>query len=433
MLQHYTRIGYSNVSIPTTVLDGVDDSGNPIYHTDSVSFAVGTNCLDAVSFVSPYYAILDQLVANINEYNVSRDITAYSWSVGSNGHVLTYDVISPYLTSPEFIEEGYDILGLDRILKLPMQRTLYNYAFDDTDIAKMSRSSWYRDVDDYSGDYLRSRIDKLYLYARDYIASNRDVLGKVPDEVFLKVFAMQLAVEYNKIFGNTHGNAIEIIDVDTRDLMRFMVSDYADMYKYYSYSFSRYVYEEGGVLAVVFSSLLLVLYWATSFIKPLIMLIILGLLILNVILRKTIFTQSNKAVEGYLIGMACLALCNYAYAFALKASLNIANLGLGTATALVFAFLVQVLYIIGLLGICVIEVKDWKNNGFYGFSAIGSNIMSQVMSAKNLVTDRLLSKGNEAYANSSEKRRFTSWSSDSVEDMLERDAEREERGTYNPN
>lgn len=436
MLQHYTRIGYSNVSVPTTFVDGVDASGNPIYRQGNINFSVGTNCLDVVSFVTPYYAILDQLVASINEYNVNRDISAYSWSVGSNGHVLTYDVISPYLTSPEFIEDGYDILGMDRILRLPVQRTLYNYAFEDDDLEKMMKSSWYRYWEDTSSNAVQDKIDKLYLYARDYIADNRDVLGKVPDEVFLKTFAMQLAVEYNKIFKNIHGNAIEIIDVDTRDLMRFMVSDFPDLYKYYSYSFSRYVYEEGGTIGVVFAALLLVVFWFTGIVKPIIMMVILGLLVVNVLLRKTIFTKSNKAVEGYLIGMACLCLCNYAYAFALKGSLNIANAGLGTITALAFGLVIQILYVAGLIGICAIELKDWKNNGFYNFATIGQMVVSNLNSIRDRTVSRLIARGNEAYHDSNARNmHFDNVSMGDLRtmaDMHARDAERMERGTYNP-
>ena len=93
--------------------------------------------------------------------------------------------------------------------------------------------------------------------------------------------ALQLAIEYNKIFNVAYGNGIEIMNVDTRDLLRFMVADNANVYKYYSYSFARYTYEQSGGLGVIFSALLLAILWLTGFIKPLCMAIILGLLVIQ--------------------------------------------------------------------------------------------------------------------------------------------------------
>lgn len=451
-LEHFVRAGaHTTVTLRTQVnqatdangnaiagvvpgqITGIDSSGNQIVERE---ITIGSDNTSVVSFVSPYYVFLEQLVCNVNEYNISRDITAYSWSVGSNGHVLTYDIVSPYLSSPEFLEDGYDILGLDHIYSLPAQRTVYNFGFDDSDLSQMRRSSWYIAPNAITGENItRDRIDKVYEYARNFVINNKDVLGKVPDEVFLKVMAMQCAIEYNKEFGCLHGNAVEIINVDTRDLMRFMVSEHSDMYKYYSYSFSRYVYEQSGTIGVVFAALLLVVYWLTSFIKPLLMIFILGLLIINVVFRKLLFHKESRCIEGYLIGCACLCLCNYAYALMLKISMSVANYGFGSVTALVVAFLVQILYIIGLVGIMAIEVKDWKNSGFGEWQTIGSSITSKVMHAKSVITDKVISRTNSAYKESANSRAYASEDYDgtSVEAMLERDRERDERGSYNPN
>lgn len=449
-LEHYVRTGtYAKVTLRTQVSStdangnavtstingqvvGVDSSGNQIVEQQ---VTIGSDNTSVVSYVSPYYVFLEQLVSNVNEYNISRDITAYSWSVGSNGHVLTYDVISPYLTSSEFLEEGFDILGLDNIIGLDSKRVIYNYAFTDSDKERMSRSSWYHDKKTSGEAIARDKIDKVYEYARDFVISNKDVLGKVPDEVFIKVMAMQCAIKYNKEFGCLHGTAIEIINVDTRDLMRFMVSKHSDMYKYYSYSFARYVYEKSGTIGVIFAALLLVVYWLTSFIKPLLMVVILALLIINVVFRKLLFNKESRCIEGYLIGCACLCMCNYAYAIMLKLSMSVANWGFGAVTALMVAFIVQVFYIIGLVGIMAIEIKDWKNSGFGEWQAIGATISSKMVHAKNIVADKVMSKSNTAYRDSAESRRYTGddYNRDSVEAMIARDRERDERGSYSPN
>lgn len=432
-LSHFVRTGDSATRVMTVPITKDNGDGTTSTEYQSTTVNIGSDNTSVVSFSLPYYVFLEQLVANINEYNLARDITAYSWSVGSNGHVLTYDILTPYLTSPEFLDEGYDILGLDRVLKLGGPRTLYNYAFTDSDIAKMERSSWY-----YNGlgneTFVTGKVDKVYEYARNFVIENHDILGKVPDEVFLKVMAMQCAIEYNKEFGVARGNAVEIINVDTRDLMRFMVSEHSNMYKHYSYSFARYVYEESGTIGVVFAALLVVVYWLTSFLKPVAMLLILGLLVVNVVLRKLLFRKESRCIEGYLIGCACLCLCNYLYALMLKVSMSVADFGFGAVTAMVVAFLVQVAYVVGLALIMAIEVKDWRNSGFNEFKTIGNQITSQVIHAKNVVTDKVMSRSNEAYRDSAPSRAYVSedYDSLSVEAMLERDREREEKGSYNP-
>ena len=385
------------------------------------------------SFTMPYYVILEQLIANINEYNIQRDISAYSYSVGANGSILTYDIIGPYLKSDEFLVDGYDILGMDKILNLPNQRLCYNFAFEQNELNQMSLSQWYP-TDMYTVEMKTSAVDRLYDKARTYVAENADLIGKVPDEVFLKIMAMQLAIEFNKEFNAPYGKSIEIMNIDTRDLARFMVADRATMYKYFSYGYARYTYEEAGGIGVIFAGLFIAVLWLTSFIKPLFMIIILGLLIFNTIFRKLLFRKESKSIEGYLIGCACLCLTNYAYAGMLKVSLNIANTGLGSITALACALIVQIAYVACLVGILMIEVKDWKNSGYGEFANIGANVFAGISHAKQLVVEKMISKGNQSYADTAASRRYASENVDmgTLDDMLDRDAEREERGTYSP-
>ena len=385
------------------------------------------------SFTMPYYVILEQLIANINEYNIQRDISAYSYSVGANGSILTYDIVGPYLKSDEFLIDGYDILGMDKILNLPNQRLCYNFAFEQSELDQIKLSQWYP-TDMYTVEMKTAAVDRLYDKARTYVAENADLIGKVPDEVFLKVMAMQLAIEFNKEFNAPYGKSIEIMNIDTRDLARFMVADRATMYKYFSYGYARYTYEEAGGIGVIFAGLFIAVLWLTSFIKPLFMIIILGLLIFNTIFRKLLFRKESKSIEGYLIGCACLCLTNYAYAGMLKVSLNIANTGLGSITALACALIVQIAYVACLVGILMIEVKDWKNSGYGEFANIGANVFAGISHAKQLVVEKMISKGNQSYADTAASRRYASENVDmgTLNDMLDRDAEREERGTYSP-
>ena len=431
VLQHYTRKGQATTVLYDIEYETKDEDGNIVKEKMQETINIGTDCTSVVSFTLPYYVFLEQLVASVNEYNVSRDVAAYSWSVGNNGHVLTYDLLTPYLTSSEFLDEGYDILGLDRILKTGNNRVNYSYPFDTAELNKMEHASWYHEEVDET--MTRDKIDKVYQYARDFVRDNQDVLGKVPDEVFLKTLAMQCAIAYNKEFGVPNGNAIEIIDIDTRDLIRFMLSDYSDIYKNYSYSFTRNTYEQAGAIGVILAGLLLVIYWLGGFLKIALQFTLLGLLVINVLGRKLLFRKESRCIEGYLIGCGCLCLVNYAYAIMLKVTMSVANMGFGAVMALLVGMIAQVLYIVALVGILFIEIKDWKNSGYEEFAKMGHMVVSGALSFGDMVRDKTLSKFNSAYGDSARNRKYTGGDVDSsyIDEMLERDAEREENAFSN--
>lgn len=431
VLQHYTRKGQATTVLYDIEYETKDEDGNIVKEKMQETIDIGTDCTSVVSFTLPYYVFLEQLVASVNEYNVSRDVAAYSWSVGNNGHVLTYDLLTPYLTSSEFLDEGYDILGLDRILKTGNNRVNYSYPFDIAELNKMEHASWYHEEVDET--MTRDKIDKVYQYARDFVRDNQDVLGKVPDEVFLKTLAMQCAIAYNKEFGVPNGNAIEIIDIDTRDLIRFMLSDYSDLYKNYSYSFTRNTYEQAGAIGVIFAGLLLVIYWLGGFLKIALQFALLGLLVINVLGRKLIFRKESRCIEGYLIGCGCLCLVNYAYAIMLKVTMSVANMGFGAVMALLVGMIAQILYIVALVGILFIEIKDWTNSGYEEFAKMGHMVVSGALSFGDMIRDKALSKFNSAYGDSARNRNYTGGDVDSsyIDEMLERDAEREENAFSN--
>lgn len=431
VLQHYTRKGQATTVLYDIEYETKDEDGNIVKEKMQETINIGTDCTSVVSFTLPYYVFLEQLVASVNEYNVSRDVAAYSWSVGNNGHVLTYDLLTPYLTSSEFLDEGYDILGLDRILKTGNNRVNYSYPFDTAELNKMEHASWYHEEVDET--MTRDKIDKVYQYARDFVRDNQDVLGKVPDEVFLKTLAMQCAIAYNKEFGVPNGNAIEIIDIDTRDLIRFMLSDYSDLYKNYSYSFTRNTYEQAGAIGVILAGLLLVIYWLGGFLKIALQFALLGLLVINVLGRKLIFRKESRCIEGYLIGCGCLCLVNYAYAIMLKVTMSVANMGFGAVMALLVGMIAQILYIVALVGILFIEIKDWKNSGYEEFAKMGHMVVSGALSFGDMIRDKTLSKFNSAYGDSARNRNYTGGDVDSsyIDEMLERDAEREENAFSN--
>lgn len=403
----------------------VDADGSVIVTNDDVNAPV--------SYTLPYYIILDQLIDNVNEFNQANSISAYNWKISSTGHILTYGNIVPYLTSYEFLEDGMDILGLDRILETGQMRVLYSYNITSDQQEQVHRSLWYPS-NTMTADERKKRIDKLYEYARNYILDNKSILSQVPDEVFIKSFALNLSLEYNRLFDVPYGRTMEIINVDTKDLARFMIASDYDVYKNYAYSYSRFVYEEAGGIGVILSAIFFITLWIATYLKPIISILIIALLVINILLRKVLFGKESRCLEGYLITCASLVVINYLYALALSLTMKVSDLNIGTVLPMILGLLVQILYIFLLCKIVVIEIKDWKNSGFSEFQTIGESIAARAISVKSLIVEKAMSMRNEAYSDTAQSRRYGSEeiTEDTITRMHERDMEREENAAINP-
>ena len=388
------------------------------------------NTVDTVSsYILPYYVILDQLITSINEYNALNVVESYSYSIGSNGHIMTYDVIAPYFNSERFHGDGWDTLGLFHNILNDYTAPITTPNITERDKEAMRRSLWFPN-EDMPEELIRENLNYLNAYAKEYVAKNLDLIGKVPDEVFLKCMAMQIAIEYNKLFNIPQGNSIEVVNVDTRDMLRFMVSNREQVYKYYSYGFARFVYEQSNALGVVVAALLVLVLYLTGFIKPVLMLIITALLVINVLLRKMLFQKTSRCIEGYLIATACLVLCNYSYAGMLKLTMLVAQYTNNPITSMLMGLVVQIAYVLCLVGIACIEIKDWQNSGYSEFATTGSKFISGIVHAEQVVANKFASMANENFKNARANHSRLSHSNEeydmsSVDRMLERDNERE--------
>lgn len=351
-------LGYTEGSAGT----GNTDVDNPTKEGDGF---VRQDYYAVYSFTSPYYVILDSLIANINEYNQTHNIQTYTATIDSKGNVMTYDVATPYLTSDEFLTEGYDILGLTDALTLESTLPKFAYIFDDEDKAKIKESAWYPAKLDE--ETIQVRIGDLYNYARSFIIDHKEVLRHVPDEMLVKVLAFACSIEYNKLFKSPYGDSIALITVDNRDIMRFMLSDFKGVYSNVSYSFGRYVYQTSGTVGVILAAILLVVILITTVIKPALIWILFIIIIINVIFRHMLFNKPNQGVEGYFTGCALFIAVNYLYAALLKVCFVVADSNLSAVTAMLMCILVQVSYLLVLGWLLYVQVKDWRDGGWNKF------------------------------------------------------------------
>jgi hypothetical protein len=319
------------------------------------------------SFTSPYYVFLDQIIANINEYNQTHNIQTYTASVDAKGKVITYDVAAPYFMSDEFLVEGYDILGLTDALMCERKLMKHTHIFDDTDKANIKESAWYPATMDE--DTKQQRIAELYNYARSFIIDHASVIKHIPDEMLVKVLAFACSVEYNKLFKCEYGDRIALITVDNRDLLRFMIGDFNAVYSNVAYSFGRYVYHISGTMGVILSAILMLFTLLTTVLKPALIWILFIIIIINILFREMLFDKPNQGVEGYFIGCALFMCLNYAYAMMLKVCFTVAESDMSNLWSIGLCILVQILYLISILVLIYTQIKDWRNGGYKYYSA----------------------------------------------------------------
>lgn len=314
------------------------------------------------SFVSPYYAFLDMIVADINNYNQTHDIKSYNFSADKYGGVITYDVASPYLLSDEFLYDGYDILGLYQIMRTQQQKPSNVYIFTAEDIARMSMSEWY-DLD-LTEEMKVQKIEQVYDYARSFVSDHRAVLKHIPDSMFIKALAFACAVKYNQVFSAPHADSVKMIQVDNRDIMRFMLGDFYTVYSNYPYSFGRFVYKSAGTAGVLLSLILSVIILVSNVIKPVLIAVMFVLIILNICFRELLLNKPNRGVEGYFIGCGLFVIINLLYALLLKLAMIFANTGYPVVLAIVVAIIVQLLYMAALMFLIWVQLSEWKDLGY---------------------------------------------------------------------
>lgn len=355
-------------------LPGVTEKGNSLYvsldyifNTSSIEFDSSTGQLTTrvlstpyISFLTPYYVELDYLVKQINLYNSNNDIDTPELCVRSGGAVKTLGLITPYLTSQEFMELSQDPSGLKYVYKRPTLLAV-EVPFTSNDLYEMEGSLWY--ADNLSSNQLDERLEKITDYTRDFVVKYRDALGKVSDDVFLKVMAMSIALKHNDVMNISSARALELYSIDAMDLIRLSISNRGNTLKGASLSFARYVYTYGGGLSVLMTVLLVLVYFLSSIVKPLCIFCVIGVVLLSLVIRKFRREEDNYAVEGFIISLGVLCAINLLYALMLKCSMLLANTKISMTLNLFIQIVIQIVYMIVLVAFTGLIVSNWKDFG----------------------------------------------------------------------
>ena len=151
--------------------------------------------------------------------------------------------------------------------------------------------------------------------------------------------------------------------MDSNDLLRLSIVKSDDAVLAAPYSYARYVYEFGGEPAVYAASILTMIMWIGSFIKPLCTIIVFISVFLSIWVFRVVLRKPSSNLLGYLITVGLLCATNLLHAVILKISVYLPNLGLSTLGCLIFLIFGQVCYLLVLGYVTGVSLKDWQNLG----------------------------------------------------------------------
>lgn len=332
------------------------------------------NKTSTFSYYSPYYAILDALIRNVNTYNANpwepeENVTnvqgwySYTTKVQRGGRVKSMGLIAPYFKSERFMsDENKDILGFyhmySNLYQTDVQQDPALDGLYDSNLQNIRASNWY--PTGIANQDVIKRIDWLTKQARDFVAKNENMLGKVSDETFLKAMALNLAIKHNQVFGNRYASSIDIANLSNDDLLRLSVAKKNDVMMTSTLTFPRFVYETGGTFAVVVAMILSVTMTVSSILKPATVILTFALIFFSVFIIKICMRKKEATYLGYIVTILLLCLTNIAYSLMLKITLFLPTL-FPPAVCIIIQILLQVGYLFILGNVIYYAAKDWHD------------------------------------------------------------------------
>ena len=360
--------------------DGMYMDVQDIFDTSVLNFSTTSKQLyqkvsvdPVASYYIPYYYFLDALLTNMNDFNRSNNVYAYSTKIMRGGAVKTVNLCSAYFNSKEFMEgNDSDYLGLYQLYDT-MGSMIILPIFNEESIEPARQSQWYVGTLMPEEDVL-ARVQLMDTKVKQFIMENKNLIGKVTDETFLKCMAMDLAIEYNNIFGIPSANAFEVYNLSNADLMRLTIANKASTLEGSPMSFSRFVYNEAGTPGVYASVFLVITTMFVQTMKTIITIAIMALLVISVFVFKILLRKSNNSIAGYLLTLLVICSTNILYAVILKVSLAIPQTGLAPTLCIIIQIIIQLAYLWVLTVVLGFALRDWKNIGFTKYQTIGHNL-----------------------------------------------------------
>lgn len=363
----------------TVLNDAVYVSTDQLFDSSTITFSSTTKTLyqlvtedTPASYYTPYYFFLEQIIYKANYWVHDNNYYAYTTKLQRGGKLKTLGYIQPYFMSEDFMQEGMDYFGLYTLYDVTPPTQYYEKAFSNAVLSATRFSQWCNM--DISENAKISRIEKLNAYAREWIAENRELMGKVTDETFLKCFALSCAMEHNRLFNTMRADALEIYELSNEDLTRLSIADKNTVMNGSVMSYARFVFNVGGTPAVYAAALLTLVSFISSWMKPLATLLVFLITCISIFIFKLILRRHNNSIYGYICTIMLMCTVNVLGSVFLKLSMYIPRTGLSPTVCILIQILIQCAYIYLLLWIVRAAMKDWKNVGFDKYNAVFNKI-----------------------------------------------------------
>ena len=326
------------------------------------------------SYYTPYYFFLDQITNQPWAWSLSGDgYVEYTTKLQRGGRLKTLGYIQPYFQSEEFMEEGNDLFNLYYLYDVVAPRTYpYLTPISDSDLAKLRNSQWCNV--DLDPDSTIKRIQNINLYAQKWVAENREMLGKVSDETFLKCFALACAMEHNRQFNTLKADSLEIQELSNEDLLRLSIAGPSDVMRTSTMSYARFVYTVGGTPAVYAAAILMLVSFVGSWVKPICTLLVFVIACVSIFVLKLILRRTNNSIYGYVITIGIMCAVNILGSLFIKLMMYIPSFGFPPTVCILLQIVIQVAYIAALAKTVEVALKDWRNVGYQRFSSAFARI-----------------------------------------------------------
>lgn len=347
-----------------------------------------------VSFYSPYYVFVDAILKNINLYNQENNIYSYSTTFQKGGKLKSIGLIESYFKSDEFAGDTKDLLKVQEIYGLNETINGVSY-FTEEDIDKMRNSYWYND--NLTAEDILKRSEKLYNYTKELIYDNRDIIGKITDETFIKITVMQIAMQYNKLFSIDSCNEFEIFQLSQQDLIRLSSNQKALVFENSPTSFGRYVYETGGEIAVYIAAILIVVIFLASIVKPVSITIIFISMFVSIFIYKLILNKNSENTLGCFKTTVLVCISNFIYALLIKISMYLPNIMSSVSVCLFMQICLHTIFIFFMIWLVMIVVSDWYNLGNIKYNITLNSVKTELT-------------GNNFIRHDNNERKDTGWS-----------------------
>lgn len=368
-----------------------DDGDNPESEdTGKLVQAVLPN--NKMSYVLPYYAIIDSLLANVAEYNDVYKSTAYRTKILQNGNVRTIGLLEPYFKSNLFLnKDEMNLFGFYDMYDIPYSTDFRRTLFTKEDIETMSKSLWYN-KDAFTDEEVAAKLEELDQIGKRFIVENRTLLNKVTDETFIKVFALYMSVQHNNLFKVPAARGIELMEIDTKDIIRLSLAPKGDVMHSISMSFGRFTFTQAGTFGTILMAFLLLIYYFTSLIRPVVMIILVGGLIFSYVWKKLMRYEQNHSLEGYIVSCALICLVNIIYALVIKVSVTLPNFGVDPIFSILMQIVLQAAYTGVLYLIGYVVLKNCRDLGYFTYKTFYDAHMANKIQSISMSANKLIAK-----------------------------------------